>query len=242
MIVSLLLGRKGSVGFPGKNTYPIFGKPLSWYVIDAAKKSGIIDRHFLSTDDPALKALARENSVEVIDRPDYLCTKEALGEDAYKHGYEVICERIGRKPELLVLLFCNAPTFTPEHVRMGVQVLRERPELDSAVTVSKYNMFSPTRARRINGEGCLDPFVPFEKMNAGNVNCDRDSQGDVWFADVALSIVRPGNLDRLHEGLLPQKWMGKKIFPLENVAGLDVDFEWQMPQVEWWLKKRGYGL
>ena len=31
MIAALLLGRKGSKGFPGKNTFPILGKP--WHGI-----------------------------------------------------------------------------------------------------------------------------------------------------------------------------------------------------------------
>jgi len=31
--------------------------------------------------------------------------------------------------------------------------------------------------------------------------------------------------------------MGQKILPIRNDAGLDVDYEWQMPQAEYWLQK-----
>jgi hypothetical protein len=242
MICALLLGRKGSVGFPGKNLTLVFGKAVAWYPMNASLLSGIVDKGFLSTDDPDLMTLARETGFEVIKRPPYLATKEALGEDAYKHGYEVICERIGEKPELLVLLFCNAPTVTPEQICHGVRVLRENPDYDSAVTVSRYNMYSPQRARRIGDDGLLHPFVPFESFDdTDNLNCDRDSQGDVWFADVALSVVRPQNLENLEDGLLPQKWMGRKIYPIINDAGLDVDYAWQFGQVEWWLRQHGFG-
>lgn len=240
MITGLILGRKGSVGFPRKNTYPVLGKPLAWYPMNAALKSGCVDKLFMSTDDPALMDLARTVGAEVIERPDYLCTREALGEDAYKHGFQVICERIGARPELLVLLFCNAPTVRPDQIKEGVDVLRRNPEFDSAVTVSRYNMWSPIRARKIGGDGLLHPMVPFEAYGPGKINCDRDSQGDVWFADVALSVVRPRNLDHLEDGILPQKWMGRKIYPIKNEAGLDVDFEWQLPQAEWWLRKNGF--
>jgi len=34
--------------------------------------------------------------------------------------------------------------------------------------------------------------------------------------------------------------MGKKIFPVHNWGGLDVDYEWQIPQAEFWLKRHGY--
>lgn len=241
MIVSLLLGRKGSVGFPGKNLYPVLGRPMAWYPMHAAKASGVVDRRYISTDDPELMKLAEASGVEVIERPDYLCTKEALGEDAYQHGYQIICERLGRTPELLVLLFCNAPTVSAEQIALGVRHMRENKEIDSAVTVSRYNMWSPLRARQITPEGLLEPFIPLENFgDPQDLNCDRDSQGDAWFADVALSVVRPKNLEQLENGMLPQKWMGQKIFPIFNEAGLDVDYEWQVPQVEWWLRDKGF--
>ena len=58
-----------------------------------------------------------------------------------------------------------------------------------------------------------------------------------FFVDMSCSVVRPKCLDHLEEGLLPQKWMGKKIAPIHQEAGCDVDYEWQVPGVEWWLKK-----
>lgn len=241
MIAALLLGRKGSVGFPGKNLLPVLGRPLAWYPMQAALKASHVDKVYLSTDDEGLMELARANGVEVIVRPPHLCTKEALGEHAYVHGYQEICRLEGKKPELLVLLFCNAATLLPETIDEGIRVLRENPEYDSAVTVSRYNMWSPLRARKIGADGLLHPFVPFEVFgDPRTLNCDRDSQGDVWFADVSISVVRPGNLEHLDDGLLPQKWMGRRIYPLKQEAGCDIDYEWQVPGVEQWLKKHWY--
>jgi len=238
MICSLILGRKGSVGFPGKNLYEINGQPLSWYPMQAALNTPQIDRNFISTDDPELMSLGQKTGFEVIERPDYLATSEALGDDAYRHGYEVIKERIGEKPELLVLLFCNAPTIDAELISKGIEMLRNDPTADSAVTVSRYNMFSPARARRVSEDGSLQPYIPFEHHpRAEDMNCDRDSQGDVWFADVAVSVIRPDNLEKLEEGMLPQRWMGNKILPIYNEAGLDVDYVWQLGQVKWWLNR-----
>jgi hypothetical protein len=34
--------------------------------------------------------------------------------------------------------------------------------------------------------------------------------------------------------------MGKKIAPILSWGGCDVDYEWQLPMVEFWLKKNGY--
>lgn len=241
MIAALLLGRKGSIGFPGKNTFPVLGRPLTYYPMAAAQKSQSIDRVYLSTDDPELMRIAKENNVEVIERPPELATKEALGEHAYVHGYNEISKRNpSASIELMVLLFCNAATVTPATIDEGIKVLRAHPDYDSAVTVSRYNMWSPLRARKRDSEGLLQPFVPFETFgDPRTLNCDRDSQGDVLFADMGVSIVRPRNLENLENGMLPQKWMGQKIYPLPQDAGCDVDYEWQIPVVEWWLKRYG---
>jgi len=240
MIAALLLGREGSIGFPGKNLYPIVGRPLMEYPLLAAKAAPSVDEVYVSTDSEEIKNVARKNKVEVIDRPDYLCTKEALGEDAFKHGYEYIRD-LGKEIEFMLLLFCNAPCILPEQIEEGVRVLREREDIDSVVTVSRYNMFSPVRARRTNEEGLLEPFIPFENYRKDvEINCDRDAQGDVYFADVCLSLVRPKCLENLENGILPQKWMGRKIYPIKQWGGCDIDFDWQVPQVEFWLKKNGF--
>lgn len=241
MISALLIGRVGSVGFPGKNVYPVLGKPLMVYPLLAAKNARLVDRVFISTDSEKIKTIGRSYGAEIIDRPPELCTKEALGEHAFVHGYHEIKKRSGSEPELIVLLFCNAATILPQTIDEGIKVLREHPEYDSAVTVSRYNMWSPLRARKEGTDGLLHPFVPFEVFgNPKTLNCDRDSQGDVWFADMSVSIVRPRCLKHLDEGLLPQKWMGQNIYPLKQWGGLDVDYEWQIPQVEFWLKAHGF--
>ena len=50
MIAALLLGRKGSQGFPGKNTLPILGHPLAWYPMQTALAVNEIDMVYLSTE------------------------------------------------------------------------------------------------------------------------------------------------------------------------------------------------
>ncbi|MBF0343525.1 MAG: cytidylyltransferase [Nitrospirae bacterium] len=241
MIPSLLLGRDKSVGFPGKNIYPVLGKPLMVYPLLAAMNSKYVSNVYVSTDSEQIKDIARENGAFVIDRPAHLCTDDALGQDAYIHGYRYIKAEHDEEIELMVLLFCNAATITSNTIDKGIEVLRNAPSIDSAVTVSRYNMWSPLRARRIDSNGLLQPFVAFETFGDPNtLSCDRDSQGDVWFADMGVVIVRPICLENIQDGLLPQKWMGQKIYPLKQWGGCDVDYEWQLPGVEYWLKKNFY--
>ena len=243
MICALMIGRAGSVGFPGKNVYPVLGRPLAAYPLMAAQASRYVDRLYVSTDSPEIMEVSRQYGAELIDRPAELATKAALGEDVFAHGYFEIKKRLaaeGKEVELMVLLFANGATVTGELIDEGIEALRKDVTLDSAVTTSVYNMWSPLRARRLGEDGCLQPFVPFETFgDPATLNCDRDSQGDVYFADMGLSIVRPHCLENLKDGLLPQKWMGQRIYPIKSWGGCDVDYEWQLPSVEYWLRKHG---
>ncbi len=240
MICALLIGRKNSSGFPGKNTYPILDRPMCEYPMLAAKAAKCAPRLFVSTDCPKIKEIAINHQAEIIERPPELATNEALGEDAFLHGYNTIKEKLageGKEVKYLVLLFANAPTISADMIDQGVEILDAEPDKDSAVSTSVYNMWSPLRARRLREDGCLEPFVPFETFgDPKTLNCDRDSQGDVHYADMSLSIVRPHCMENMEEGLLPQKWMGQRIAAIPSWGGCDVDYAWQVPMVEYWLK------
>jgi hypothetical protein len=244
LIAALMIGRAGSTGFPGKNIYPILGRPLAAYPLMAARGSRNVDKLYVSTDSPEIMEISRQFGAELIDRPARLATKEALGEHVFVHGYREIVRRLanqGGQLELVVLLFANAATVTASLIDQGIEALRADASLDSAVTVSEYNMWSPLRARQVGKDGCLRPFVPFETFgDPRTLNCDRDSQGSVYFADMGLSVVRPRCLDNLEEGLLPQKWMGQRIHPILSWGGCDIDYEWQVPMIEYWLRKHGF--
>lgn len=240
MIAAILLGREGSAGFPGKNLFPVLARPLMEYPLLAALNAPSVDEVYVSTDFEKIKEITKKNKANIIERPAYLCTNTALGEDAFAHGYKYI-KKLGKNIELIVLLFCNAPCVLPSQIEEAIKVLRSRHDLDSAITVSTYNMYSPVRARRIGNDGLLHPFIPFDAYDKNmKITCDRDSQGDVYFADACLSVVRPRCLDNLDYGILPQRWMGRKIYPIKQWGGLDVDFKWQIPQTEYWLKENGF--
>jgi CMP-N-acetylneuraminic acid synthetase/SAM-dependent methyltransferase len=240
MICALLIGRDGSTGFPGKNLYPVLGRPMAYYPMRIALSCKNIDRLYVSTDSDKISDLAIKCGAELITRPSHLASSSALGEDAFVHGVKQIKNKLnteGKKIELIVLLFANAVTFTPTKIDEGISALRKNLGYDSAISVSSYNMWSPLRARKINNDGMLEPFIPFENFgNPETLTCDRDSQGDVWYADMGFSIVRPHCIENIKSGLLPQKWMGKSIYPIKQWGGLDVDEPWQIPIVESWLE------
>ena len=244
MICALMIGRAGSSGFPGKNTYSVLGRPLCTYPLIAAKKSKYVDKIFVSTDCPKIKKISISYGSEIINRPKQLTGNDTLGDHVFEHGYFEIKNRlkkINKEIDLLILLFANGATITHKLIDRGIKILKKDSFFDSAVTTSVYNMWSPLRARKINSKGSLVPFVPFKTFgDPKKLNCDRDSQGEVHFADMSVSVVRPKCLENLKKGMLPQKWMGNKIAPIESWGGCDVDYKWQIPMVEFWLRKNGF--
>jgi CMP-N-acetylneuraminic acid synthetase len=237
MIVALMIGRKGSTGFPNKNIIKIYNKCLCEYPLIAVKKVKSISKIFISTDCPSIKKVTKKYNPVFLNRPKKLATNSALGEHVFQDAYYKIKDILkGKKIDMLVLLMANAGTINARLIRKGISILNRNKDYDSAVTTSVYNMWSPIRARTIKN-GMLKPFVPFKFMGGTKINCDRDAQGEVHYADMSASIVRPKCLENLDKGLLPQKWMGNKIASIRNESGFDIDFEWQLPQLKYWIKK-----
>jgi hypothetical protein len=238
-VVSLLTARKDSKGYPGKNTLNIFGKRLFEWVVLEAEKSELINQHYVNTDSEEIMQWVSTHGWGLIPRPSELATDSALSESVFIQSLEWLESKQGIKIDFMVLLMANSPTFTSLEIDKAIETLIENPDYDSAVTVSRYNMWSPIRARKINSKGLLDPFVPLEMMGVTDAfNSGRDSQGDVWFADMGFSVIRTRNLRNIESGQLPQRWMGKKIFPITHEGGLDLDYPYQVGQLEWWLREQ----
>ena len=239
MIVGILIGRGGSVGLPNKNVLPLLNRPMMTYPLLAAQNSKFVDEIYVSTDSIEIMDVAKKFKAKIIDRPKELATSEATVEDVFVHAYEFIKRQSKEKIEYIVILMCNAVSVLPDTIDKGIEVLRSKAEFDSAVTVSGYNMFSPIRARKIDKDGSLVPFVPFDKFNF-KIDSNRQKQDTVYFHDCGTSVVRVKCLENIKEGLLPQTWMGKKIFPLVQDGVLDVDYEYELKIAENWLRSKGF--
>jgi CMP-N-acetylneuraminic acid synthetase len=231
-IYALLIGKKNSKGYPGKNIMEINGIPSCEYGFQAAKRLGI-KNIFVSTDCPVIERIGKTFSAHHIQRPENLAKPDSLTEDVLIHAYKEIL-KIKEKPEIIVLLFANNPAISIKLISEGINKLKEDKTYDSAFSVSKYNMFSPARARKIVNE-TINPFVSLDVIE--NVSSIRSSQGDVFFCDLSVQVIRNNVFENMNEGMQPFQWMGKKSYPLKNSYGFDIDEEWQKAAIEVWLKK-----
>lgn len=237
MIVALLCGRKGSKGLPNKNIYPVLGRPLAWYPLQAALHSSYVGKIYISTDSKEIANLGDKYGAIIIPRPKELTTDTALLEDALQHGYVYIKKNLGKDPELLVILLCNAATVAARNIDKGIEMLRRDKRADSVATVILLNQYSPARAKKI-ANGKLIPAIDARKLNL-KVSCDRRCMGDIYFCDASLWIIRPRCMN-YENGQPPFPWMGSNILPIIQQGGLDVDDESGIHVTESWLRKRGF--
>lgn len=103
MIIGVTPARGGSRGIPRKNLRPVFGKPLITWTIEAAGRSRLLDRYVVSTEDPEIAGVARDEGAEVLLRPVELATDDTTTLSVLQHV-------IGEIPaSTVVLLQCTSP-------------------------------------------------------------------------------------------------------------------------------------
>ena len=241
MNVGLVIGKHMSMGCPGKNVRPVLGRPMVEYAFIAAAHTAGIDRVFTSTDSPHIAEIGARYGAEHIARPPELATPEALTEDALTHAFDEMQKRTGGRVEIVALLFANSPTIRPGFIDRGIDILRANEDRDSVVTVTKYNMWAPLRARRIAGDGLLKPAIDLSILgDTPTMSSIRGGEGDTYYCDLAVQVLRARCFTEMDRGALPFKWMGTRIHALETDYGFDIDYEWQIPVVEHWLKEHGF--
>ncbi len=85
--IGFIFARGGSKGVPGKNIKPLAGKPLIAYSIETARACARLETVIVSTDDPAIAAVAREHGAEVpFLRPPELATDTAPEWLSWQHA------------------------------------------------------------------------------------------------------------------------------------------------------------
>lgn len=110
--------RGGSKSIPGKNIKPIAGRPLVYWVLDAAVQCGLIDRVVVSTDDTAIRACVERyghEKVEIVDRSPETATDSASTESAMLEYARTASFQD------LVLIQATSPLLQAKHLQEGVQ-------------------------------------------------------------------------------------------------------------------------
>ena len=159
-IIAITLARGGSKGIPKKNLAEINGKKLIDYTIEAAKKSTLIDRYIVSTDDEQIADYCIKKNIEVpFIRPSYLANDTATSADALKHAVE-FCEKEEKiKYDLVVELMCTNPFKTCLDIDNCIMLYKQN-KVDSVIGVSKLEDHHPARIKKVINGYIRDFVIP----------------------------------------------------------------------------------
>jgi CMP-N-acetylneuraminic acid synthetase len=120
-VTAIIPARKGSKGFPNKNIALLRDKPVILYTIEAAINSKLITDIIVTTDDPRVKAIARQYNVTVEDRPPELAKDDSLIHDVILNLWPKKKEEV-QSTDLLVLLQPTSPLRTSADIDQALNL------------------------------------------------------------------------------------------------------------------------
>jgi len=227
---AIVTARAGSKSILDKNVFPVAGRPLVHYPIQAALDASRLGGVWVSTDGEAIADASREIGATVIERPDELGGDTVNHGDVIQHAVRWVDERV---PDLenIVLLLGNTVMVDGEIIDACLKELDEDPTLDSVMTVWEAADDHPLRAMEIV-DGILQPYG-----GAGReVSTERQSYPRAYYYDQGVWAFRKECVER-RDGPNPWWWMGKRSKPIVRnwVTGRDIHTHLDLGVSEWWL-------
>lgn len=135
--VAFIFARGGSKGLPHKNIKLLQGKPLLQYSVEVALATVGVERVFVSTDDSAIAAVARNCGAEVIDRPAELATDTSPEWLSWRHAIEYVRKNYGDF-DVFVSLPATSPLRNESDVSAAILAL-DNQSADICISVSPAN-------------------------------------------------------------------------------------------------------
>lgn len=159
-IYGFIFARGGSKGVPRKNIRLLGGKPLIAHSIESGRKSGILDRIIVSTDDEEIAAVAREYGAEVpFMRPSELALDTSPEWDAWRHAVSNVDPF-----DTFVSLPATAPLRSPADIRLCVKTFSEDAGgCDVVITCKNAARHPSFNMIRMDDQGVAKLLMPLDK-------------------------------------------------------------------------------
>lgn len=158
--LAIVIGRGGSKGLPGKNMRPVAGRPCAWWTIQAAQQARLVGEVLVSSDDPALLALAESCHARAIERPASLASDTATVDAAARHALTAIADRVpgfARASTPIVLLYANVPVRPDGLIDRAIELVLAS-GADSVQSYAPVGKFHPWWIARIADDASVLPW------------------------------------------------------------------------------------
>jgi CMP-N,N'-diacetyllegionaminic acid synthase len=159
--LSIIPARGGSKGIPKKNIYPLCGKPLIGWTIEASLSSTYISRTIVSTDDKQIASIARNLGAEVpFLRPSTLAQDETPTLAVLQDVVKRLKDLEDWTPDAIITLQPTSPLRTSADIDEAIRIFLADPYAESLVSCIKVpHIFHPTSVMEVSDSGYLQNFL-----------------------------------------------------------------------------------
>ena len=158
-VLAIIGARSGSKSIPHKNIRLLGGKQLIAWVIEAAKKSKLVDRVIVSTDSSRYAKIAREYGAETpFLRPAGISHDKSTDMEYLSHVVKWLEDKEEWKPDIILRLMPTAPFCKPETIDKCIRLLIKSPKADSVRTIALAS-HHPFKMWRADGEFLRPAFT-----------------------------------------------------------------------------------
>ncbi|ANT64170.1 acylneuraminate cytidylyltransferase family protein [Prosthecochloris sp. CIB 2401] len=226
-VLALIPARGGSKGVRRKNLRMIGGKPLLEYTLTAAQRSELVDKTYVSSEDPEILELATSLGATQVQRPADLATDLSSAIEVVQHFIEWLPEELRRQDPSIVYLQPTSPLRTSTHIDAA---LRRMAELTTTTLLSVTELkASPYKSFTIDESGQLQSLFD-EKLS----NCRRQDLPKTYIPNGAIYVFRLS--DFLERGGFPSN--GSVPFVMSDRESVDIDTEEDLHLVEQLLEQQ----
>jgi CMP-N-acetylneuraminic acid synthetase len=155
--IAVIPARGGSKRLPRKNIYPVFGKPMLAWSIEACKRSKLLDEIYVSTDDGEIAGVALSYGARVIDRPADLSDDVTPKMEVIRHADEWYRQANGSSPKVLVSVQSNSPELNAHDIDKGINMLLDN-NLFEVISVDR-NLIQNASFRVIRQTSLYNTFL-----------------------------------------------------------------------------------
>ncbi len=231
-VLAYIPARSGSKGIKDKNIFPLVGKPLIAYTIEAAKRSKYIDKVIVSTDSEKYAQIARQWGAEVpFLRPAELATDTAPEMLTTIHLMEWLENESEKNHEgpfdIIFRLQCTAPLRSTEDIDRAIEELIAK-DADSIIGVMEAPV-TPLWMNTLPEDKSMKNFIPehIMKKNRQELPTYYQLNGTIFVAK--------WDFMKKHK-----KWYGEKTYAivLPRERSIDIDDEMDMELVKVLIEKR----
>lgn len=159
-ILAIIPARAGSTRLKNKNHYPLAGKPLIEYTMDAVINTETFDEIIVSTDSDPIVEIAKNKSLRVIPRPPHYSGDKITVVSAIID----LMKNLDQSYDKICYFLPTCPLRNTQDILEGLNLLETS---DSVISVTKYS--SPIQLAMIPGENKqLHPV--FDNLRGGLTN------------------------------------------------------------------------